>query len=67
MACYVLKVDSYDGDTTSREQMTWSELSALHTLKALYAIVLINEDGAILIDDGYRSRSEALKAWPEAK
>ena len=67
MEYYVVAIDSYDGDSTRREQFTWSEPDRTHVLKALYAIVRVEGSSASLVDDGYRSREEAVEAWPEAK
>jgi len=67
MEYYVVAIDSYDGDSTRREQFTWSEPDRPFVLKALYAIVRVGESSASLVDDGYRSREEAVEAWPEAK
>jgi hypothetical protein len=67
MEYYILQVDSYDGDTTIREQFNSDAPSEFTNIRALYSIVKITEEGAIIIDDGYRSRGEAKEAWPEAR
>ena len=36
-------------------------------LSACYAIVLVDVQGASIVDSGYRSVTEAKAAWPEAK
>lgn len=65
---YILKIDSYEGDTTERFQYSRSRPT-----KKLYAIILIPDRGgaenpgkAEIIDDGYRSYDEAKEAWKEA-
>jgi hypothetical protein len=67
MEYYILQVDSYDGDTTIREQFNSNARSEFSNVRALYSVVKITDQGAIIIDDGYRSRSEAKEAWPEAR
>ena len=53
---YILAIDAYTGDDTFRHQ----------NAETLFAIVSIDDDGAEIIDDGYRTREEAKAAWPEA-
>lgn len=66
--CYILQVDSYTGEDTTRDQHEildeegWNE----QEISALYAVVRIKESGASIADDGYRSIAEAQEAWPEA-
>jgi hypothetical protein len=66
MKYFVLAVESYDGDTTCRNQMTWGQDSDPHDVKAMYAVVSLEGDHAEIVDDGYRSLAEAKEAWPEA-
>jgi hypothetical protein len=65
---YILQVDSYTGDDTTRDQheILDEEGWNIQEIPALYAIVRIARDGASIADDGYRSITEAQKAWPEA-
>jgi hypothetical protein len=56
----ILKIESYEGDDTfvrcGNNQQDF-----------LFAVVMIGETGtAEIIDGGYRSHQEALKAWPES-
>jgi len=63
---YILAIDSYEGDTTRRAQST-GEPDMPREVGSLYAILRIDEGNAEIVDDGYRTRDEALGAWPEAK
>jgi hypothetical protein len=65
---YILRVDSYTGHDTSRDQheILDEEGWNVQEISALYAVVRIDEDGASIADDGYRSIAEAQKAWPKA-
>ena len=58
---YILKIGSWDGNDTGREQY-----SARGVLGAVYAVVSVAGSRAVIIDDGYRSPAEAKRAWPEA-
>ncbi len=66
---YILKVDSYAGDSlTGRNQQYNGE-----QVDYLYVIINLDDRGGAeeaarpeIIDDGYRSYSDAQKAWPEA-
>lgn len=64
---YILKIDSYTGDDTTRDQHEILDEDGWNQeIPALYAIVRIAKDGASIADDGYRSIAEAQKSWPEA-
>lgn len=57
----VLKLESYEGEDTflrcGNDQQDY-----------LFAIVAVDGDGAAeIVDNGYRTREEALAAWPEAR
>jgi hypothetical protein len=60
---YIVEISGFDG----------SEVSVLirgvdgETLPAHYAIVLVDAQGASIVDSGYRSVAEAKAAWPEAR
>src|SRR6266436_9461450 len=60
---YIVEIDGFEG----------SEVSVLiqdadgEPLSALYAIVLLDVQGASIVDSGYRSIAEAKAAWPEAR
>lgn len=66
MNYYIVAIESYAGDTTRRAQFT-GEPDTPRVVGSLYAILRIDEDNAEIVDDGYRTREEALGAWPEAK
>lgn len=69
---YILRIDSYEGDSTSREQTN----SAVGEMRAqdcelnkgitLWAVISIEGGNATIVDDGYRSYEEAKAAWWEA-
>jgi hypothetical protein len=65
---HILRVDSYTGDDTSRDQHEILDEEGLEfkEISALFVIVIFTAEGAEIIDDGYRSMAEAQKAWPEA-
>ena len=67
MEYYVVAIDCYDGDSTRREQITWSEPDHPVAVTALYAVLRVDEKGASIVDDGYLSREEVVRAWPEAR
>ena len=60
---YIVEINGFEG----------SEVSVLvqdadgEPLSAHYAIVLVDVQGASIVDSGYRSVAEAKAAWPEAK
>ena len=58
---YVLRIDSWEGSDTRREQYSSPESAT-----EIYAVVSIAGGRAVIVDDGYRNRAEAKKAWPEA-
>ena len=60
---YIVEINGFDGSEVSVSVRTADGES----LSALYAIVLVDAEGASIIDSGYRSVVEAKAAWPEAK
>jgi hypothetical protein len=60
--CYIVQVDSFAGEDSAREQ--YSPVG--EEVGRLYAIVIIADNEAEIIDDGYLSRQDAKKAWPQA-
>ena len=66
MLRYIVAIDSYQGDTTCRKQATWQSEGEVNEVGVLYAVISIGNEGAVIVDDGYRSRAEASEAWPEA-
>ena len=66
MAHFIVAIESYVGDDTSREQTTWRDSGTPESAPALYAVVRIDASGACIVDDGYGSRQEAQQAWPDA-
>ena len=69
---YILRIDSYDGDSTSRKQENWGVGDRrapdfeLNEGIALRVVLSIEKGKAAIIDDGYRSYEEAKAAWSEA-
>jgi len=65
---YILQVDSYTGDDTTRDQheILDEEGWNMQEIPALYVIVRVDKDGAEIVDDGYRSIEEAQESWPKA-
>jgi hypothetical protein len=59
---YIVEIESFAGKDTGREQYSPPEQS----IDSLYAIVIIGETNAEIIDDGYRTYKEAKEAWPQA-
>lgn len=60
---YIVEINGFDG-----EQVSVSVRGADgEPLSACYAIVLVDVQGASIVDSGYRSVIEAKAAWPEAK
>jgi hypothetical protein len=58
--CVVVKLKSYEGEDT---YLRCGNDRQNH----LYAIVAVDPDGtAEIVDSSYRTRGEALEAWPEA-
>ena len=60
---YIVEINGLDGSEVSVSVRTADG----KPLSALYAIVLVDAEGASIIDSGYRSVAEAKAAWPEAK
>jgi len=58
---FIVKIDSYDGETTGRTQH-----DNFVDVAALYVVVQVGAKGAGVVDDGYRTAAEAKEAWPEA-
>ena len=60
---YIVEINGFEG----------SEVSVLiqdadgEPLPAHYAIVLVDAQGASIVDSGYRSVAEANAAWPKAR
>lgn len=59
---YILEVDSLDG-----EERTISVTDRDGDACRVYAVIGIGSKGAVILDNGYRTREEAREAWPEAK
>ena len=67
MDYYIVEIDSYESDTTAREQLSWERSTSPASVGRLFTIVRTDSGGASVVDDGYRSREEAAAAWPEAR
>jgi hypothetical protein len=60
---YIVEISGFDGSEVSLLlQGVEGEASS-----ACYAIVLVDGQGASIIDSGYGSVTEAKAAWPEAR
>jgi hypothetical protein len=66
MPLYILEIDSFESEETTRLQNVIDGRGLAAEAKYLYAVIAIDSDGAHLVDDGYRSRDEALQVWPDA-
>lgn len=60
---YIVEVNGFDGSDIS----VFVRGADGESLSACYAIVLVDGQGASVIDSGYRSVTEAKAAWSEAK
>ena len=60
---YILEINGFDGSEVS----VFVRGADGGPLSACYAIVLVDVQGASMVDSGYRSVTEAKAAWPEAK
>lgn len=60
---YIVEVNGFDGSDVS----VFIRGADGEPLSACYAIVLVDVQGASIVDSGYRSVTEAKAAWPEAK
>jgi len=69
---YILRIDSYEGDSPSRKQENWAVANhrspdlRLNDGIALWAVISILNGKAEIVDDGYRSYEEAKAAWSDA-
>lgn len=62
-ACYIVEINAFDGSEVS----VFIQDADGHPLSAEYAIVMVDAQGASIVDSGYRSVAEAKTAWPEAR
>lgn len=60
---YILEIDGFDGSEVSLAVRG----AGGEPLSTYYAIVLVDAQGASIVDSGYLSVTEAKGAWPEAK
>ena len=60
---YILELNGFEGSEVS----VFIQDADGEPLSAHYAIVLVDLQGASIIDSGYRSVAEAKGAWPEAR
>jgi hypothetical protein len=56
---YIVLLDSYEGDAMS---LRCGDGAQNH----MYCVASVGREGAALVDHGYRTISEARKAWPDA-
>ena len=59
---YIVEINGFDGSEVS----VFIQNADGEALPAHYAIVLVDGQGASIVDSGYRSVAEAKAAWPEA-
>jgi hypothetical protein len=60
---YILELNGFEGSEVS----VFIQDADGEPLSAHYAIVLVDVQGASIVDSGYRSVAEAKAAWPEAR
>ena len=60
---YIVEINAFEGSEVS----VFIQDADGEPLFAHYAIVLVDLQGASIIDSGYRSVAEAKGAWPEAR
>jgi hypothetical protein len=60
---YIVEINGFEGSEVS----VFIQDVDGEPLPALYAIVLVDAQGASIVDSGYRSVAEAKAAWPEAR
>lgn len=68
---YILKIDAFHGDDTSLSitqdnSDPDNDIYSVDDLDSIFAIVMVDETGAHILDNGYRSIAEAKDAWPKA-
>jgi len=56
---YVLKIESFEGEHVSVHVENGKQNN-------IYCVISLDENGAEIVDSGYRSEQEARAAWPEA-
>jgi hypothetical protein len=61
--CYIVEINGFEGSEVS----VFIQGAYGGSVYAHYAIVLVDVQGASIVDSGYRSVAEAKAAWPEAK
>lgn len=60
---YIVQIEPLDGEMVTREQSSeWSGPEGCN----IFVVIAADDNGAEVIDDGYRSAWEAKQAWPEA-
>lgn len=60
---YIVEINGLEGSEVS----VFIQDADGEPLPAHYAIVLVDAQGASIVDSGYRSIAEAKAAWPEAR
>jgi hypothetical protein len=58
---WIVPIDAYEGKDTGITLVGDRERGRL------YAVIETGPRGATLVDNGYRTRSEARRAWPDAR
>jgi hypothetical protein len=59
---YILELQQLDGEDIGI--MLYDDRNNI--LPSLWCIIAVDESGATIIDNGYRSLAEVTKAWPDA-
>ena len=60
---YIIEINAFEGSDVS----VFIQDADGEPLSAHYAIVMVDVQGASIVDSGYRSVAEAKRAWPEAR
>jgi len=60
---YIVEINGFEGSEVS----VFIQGAYGESVYAHYAIVLVDVQGASIVDSGYRSVAEAKAAWPEAR
>jgi hypothetical protein len=71
MKTYIVEIVGYEGKDTGITidgdfEDTENDIYSGESLDRLYAIVQVDDHGASIVDNGYRSVAEAHATWPEA-
>jgi hypothetical protein len=62
---YIVRLDSYTGDQSAM-MCSLLEGDEWEPMETLYCVIAVTENGAEIVDCGYRSFDEAKRVWPQA-